>query len=90
MWLQSNTENLSRHIKAVHLNNDMDKIKCTDCDYETVLKSNLTRHRKLFHSENSTKYNCTICTFKTKHENNLKRHVKSVHQTNIYRCKSTA
>ena len=74
--------NLSIHIKAVHQDNERDKIKCTDCDYQTVRQSDLTKHRKL-HSDNPINYDCNICTFKTIHKRSLIAHVKGVHHLNI-------
>ena len=68
--------NLSKHIKRVH--NTIESIQCTECN-KTLKASDLSYHRRFFHSGKESLFNCNTCSYQTNREQNLKNHMRSKH-----------
>ena len=75
------SDHLKTHIKLVHEGNKW--FKCNLCEYETVQKSTLDRHKISVHEGIKTgikAFKCNMCEFETAQKSNLNRHKISVHE----------
>lgn len=81
---------LKRHKKLRHAEIKPDKVfKCSDCDYETVFKQHLERHRQGIHL-NDTRYYCPACNYSSTAQDNLRKHILSTNKHKgmmVYNCK---
>ena len=67
------------HVKSVPEKNDY--IACTECNKSIKSKSSfLSRHIKLFHSEDKKIHVCKLCPFQTVHDGSLTKHVRNIHK----------
>merc|ERR1712079_155517 len=66
--------------------NGSKSMSCADCDFVCKRKSELIRHRKHVHDENSPFNECNICGYKTKNADHFKRHFNKKHQLNEVTC----
>ena len=67
--------------KTVHHDEEqMKKLECTFCSYQTVRKSDLTKHIKLIHSGNSKVFEFNFCSFHTVYKQSLIKH-KKIHSS---------
>ena len=69
------------HVGGVH---GEAKYQCSQCEYKTVIKSNLDVHVKSVHGE--AKYQCSQFEYRTPLKANLMRHVEGVHGEAKYQC----
>ena len=81
---QEEKENPHRK-KSKHLN-EPNYVKCGDCSYKTVVKSNLESHVIIHH--NGDPVLCEQCEFKTVSEQRLIEHVKVEHEGFRFECES--
>ena len=52
---------------------------CTECNFVTMYKQNLTMHFESKHSDSSKEFQCEECGSKFTEKRNLKRHIDKIH-----------
>ena len=70
--------------KKLHIANNCppqeDVLNCNHCEYETKIRHNLKRHRKLAHQENEkTVHSCPKCDYKSSKKIYMEKHIKLNH-----------
>ncbi|CAH0549727.1 unnamed protein product [Brassicogethes aeneus] len=83
---------LISHDKYFHRKDELEKLTCNKCDYETVNKSNLKKHLKIHDKDNYLK--CHFCQYKAAQLVQLSAHILSYHKlenklkitSKIYQC----
>ena len=70
---------LKYHIKSVHEKCQL--FLCSDCDFETIWRSNLWKHVKSVHEayDEVKTFKCSQCPFTTKQKYSLQRHIMHIH-----------
>ena len=74
--------------KRKHHNKDTIKLKCSECDYESLWHGNITRHFKRAH-ENIKAYECEACDRAFTVKIALQRHQYTVHDIKnlpLFKC----
>ena len=57
-----------------------DTIKCTLCDYQSQLKFNIDKHKKIEHGGLPKIAYCTTCEYKSNKKGNVDKHIQTVHE----------
>ena len=60
------------------------KLQCSQCDYQTVMKENMKSHVQGQHE--GIKYPCTECPFTAAQLTNLRKHMLAKHDVPRYKC----
>ena len=66
-----------------HENEEVDKIKCIECEYFAKTKKSLNNHIKIEHK--GLTFKCKECEFQTQFKINLSRH-KNIHEGTVHTC----
>ena len=66
-------------------NEEVEKIKCIECEYFAKTKRSLHNHIKIEHK--GFTYDCNKCEFQTKYSVNLSRHIENEHERKVHNCK---
>lgn len=81
--------NYERHLISIKHNTIIEQIKnqkkykCDECDYETKLKENLTKHKKLKQTNVDKLHVCELCNYKTLIKTMFDKHIKSDKHKNL-------
>ena len=66
-------------------NEELQTIKCIECEYFAKTKKSLHSHIKIEHT--GFKYDCNKCEFQTKFSINLSRHIENELERKVHNCK---
>ena len=57
-----------------------DLLKCSFCDFQSHLKSQIDKHKRNEHGEQTKIVYCTTCEYKSNKKSNVEKHIQTVHE----------
>jgi len=82
--MQFQVENVVKHFMIRH--SQIKDIPCTECDFNTNVRTNLTHHVEAVHLKNK-RFECTYCDYRVVQKRNLQNHIKRNHEQEPKRSK---
>ena len=78
-------DKLKDHFSRVHNNKKL--YKCDLCDYRGKVPRDVSLHKKVHDTDNTSKHKCTECEYETVWQSNLNRHFKRTHENiKAFKC----